>query len=685
MVSCTKLNRVPKRAAHEAAVRGNVLAGIPLGSMQVYSLAGNANPGSVDSTLTWASFSSPNGVAVDGLGNIYVADKNNHRIRKVTQGGVVTTLAGSGQPDSTNGHGTLASFKFPTGVAVDATGNVYVADSGNHEIRRISPSGDVITLSGSRQGYTEPGPAAAALFNGPNGVAVDGAGNVYVSDAGNYRVRKIRTDGFVDLMAGSGNPGFSDQRGDLAAFDQMAGLAVNASGSFVYVADAGNHRIRRITAIGDVSTLAGQDNAGNMDGGPGVASFIFPAGVAVDPSGIIYVTDKGNGSNRIRQITPAGVVSPFAGNGIVAFLDGVPGVAEFKFPAGLATDATGNVYVADQGNHRIREIGITAMVTTLAGNLIGGGRTGGAQLTSPDGIVMGPSGSVYVSNGRARQVLQISLSTGFATVMVGSGGIGYQDGPGATAMFKWPVGLAIDAAGIIYVADEPDNRIRKITPAPAPTLGIVGTVAGNGVEGYANGPALTVAEFDTPDHVAVDAAGNVYVSDGYNNRIRKVTPAGNVISLAGGTEGAWHDGRGDSARFNWPGGVAVDPVGNVYVSDYLNNRIRKITPAGDVTTIAGTGEAGSRNGPAGSAQFDGPDGIALDAAGYLYITELGNNNDIRVISPGGIVSTLAGGPQGYLNGVGRFAKFSVPVELAVDPAGAVYVVEEGNHTVRKIQ
>jgi sugar lactone lactonase YvrE len=300
-----------------------------------------------------ASFYYPTGVAVDSSGNVIVADYNNHRIRKVTPGGVVTTLAGStyGFADGT---GTGASFYFPTGVAVDSSGNVIVADSNNHRIRKVTPGGVVTTLAGGGSYGFSDGAGAGALFMDPSGVAVDSRGNVIVADRNNHRIRKLTPGGVVTTLAGSGSATFADGTGAGASFNWPAGVAVDNSGN-VIVADQRNHRIRKLTPGGVVTTLAGSDTRASADGTGAGASFNFPTGVAVDSSGNVVVVDSGN--NRIRKVTPGGVVSTLAGSQY-GFADGTGTSAKFYDPRGVTLDSSGNVIVADGGNHRIRKISV---------------------------------------------------------------------------------------------------------------------------------------------------------------------------------------------------------------------------------------------------------------------------------------------------------------------------------------
>ena len=539
-------------------------------------LAGNVSGfGNNNGTGAVASFFFPEGIATDAAGNIYVADTFNQTIRKITPKGVVTTLAGTpGFVGSADGNGAAASFSQPIAVATDAAGNVYVADMDNSAIRKITPTGAVTTLAGKAAGF---------LF--PTGIAVDAAGNIYVADGA---IVKITPAGVVTTLAGG-----------LAA----NGVAVDAAGN-VYAADSSNQTILKITPAGVVTTLAGNPGvAGSADGTGAAASFCLPpyneaqsdgeaAGIAVDAASNVYVADFCN--STIRKITPAGVVTTLAGTaGVPGSADGTGAPARFNLPQGLAVDAAGNVYVGDTNNSTIRKMTAGAVVTTLAGT---------------------------------------AATSGSA------------DGTGAAASFHNPNGVAVDAAENVYVVDSGNSTIRKITPA-----GVVTTLAGTaGVTGSADG-AGAAASFNLPDGVAVDAAGNVYVADTGNATIRKITPAGVVSTLAGkaGVTGS-ADGTGATARFTGPGGVAVDAAGNIYVLD--GSTIRKITSAGVVTTPASN--PGLANSPA----------LAVNAAGNVYVVDSGNRMILQV-TPDGVVTTLAGNPglAGSVDGTG-VVPFSVERE-----------------------
>ncbi len=325
------------------------------GGVTVITLAGSTGVmGSTNATGTAALFNNPTGVAVDASGNVYVADKGNNLIRKITSGGVVTTFAGGGPGFSTNGTGTGASFDYPYGVTVDSSGNVYVADDWFSLIRMITSGGVVSTMAGSGTTGSSNGTGTAASFSGPTGVAVDSSGNVYVADEGNDLIREITSLDVVTTLAGSGTAGSANGTGTLASFHVPDGVALDSSGN-IYVADADNNMIRKITLGAVVTILAGSGALGSANGTGNGASFNYPTGVAVDNVGNVYIADYYN--NLIRKITAGGVVSTLAGQaGVAGFANGTGTAALFNGPFGVAVDTSGNVYVADEGNDLIREI-----------------------------------------------------------------------------------------------------------------------------------------------------------------------------------------------------------------------------------------------------------------------------------------------------------------------------------------
>ncbi|HTQ27514.1 MAG TPA: NHL repeat-containing protein [Puia sp.] len=640
-----------------------------------------------------ASFNGPRGVAVDANGNVYVADQNNNMIRKISPTGEVTTLAGNGTKGSSNGVGTSATFAQPEGIAVDGSGNLYVADFGNNMIRKISPTGSVSTLAGNGTAGSANGAGNAATFDGPTGIAVDQIGNVYVADYTNNLIRLISSSGVVRTLAGSGTAGSTNGVATLASFNNPAGITVDAGGN-AYVADSRNQLIRMISPSAVVTTLAGTGQLGYADGPASTAAFDFPFGIALDASGNVFVAEQG--SQTIREISTSGVVSTFAGSSAVGSRNGIGTSASFWFPSGVAVDAQENVYVADYSNNMIRKINSAAVVTTLAGTGQAGSTnttssTGMASFDAPSGVAVDGAGNVYVAD-QYNDVIRMINSSGTVTTLAGSG-VTY-GGPGtprppeingaeSIVTFISPYGIALGPQGDIYVAEvDGGYTIRMISPS-----GTVSTLAGSplGYTGSANGPG-SVATFGDPKGVATDKAGNVYVADAGNNLIRMISPSGVVSTFAGNGQAGLVNGPSASASFNQPSGVAVDGEGNVIVADAGNNVIRSIATNGIVATLSGNGSPGSTDGNIQALiSYNNPTGLAIDDLGYIYVSDQGNNK-IRVINPNNQqVSTFAGnGTQGASNGLGSNASFSKPTGIAVDAMGNVYVADQGNNLIRKI-
>jgi len=319
----------------------------------------------------------------------------------------ITTLAGAaGQGGPQDGQGAAARFSNPYGVSVDILGNLFVADSGGSSIRKVTPNGVVSTIAGNylSAGSTD-GTGTTARFTNPLGVAVDRSGNVYVADTGNHTIRKITSDGLVTIFAGNaGMPGSTDNTGTAARFNIPVGIALDRSGN-LYLADENNHTIRKITADGVVTTFAGSaGNSGSADGAGSVARFYYPAGIAVDDSGNVYVGDQGN--HTIRKITSAGIVTTLAGGvGSHGSSDGTGSAARFNMPSGVAVDGSGTVFVADYGNSVIREITSDGVVTTLAGvvttapvNLSNDGTGSAARFSGPGSVAVDSSGALYIAD-----------------------------------------------------------------------------------------------------------------------------------------------------------------------------------------------------------------------------------------------------------------------------------------------
>ncbi len=338
VVACKKDKEVPAEPA--------------FGYTTVSTLAGNGTDGFTDGNGTVAQFYGPEGATVDAQGNVYVADAGNSSIRKITPSGLVSTLTGNGTVGFINGSLTAARFDSPVDVALDGQGNLYVADYGNSCLRKITPGGVVSTFAGTGAVGFADGGATTAQFNGPNGLVIDGQGVVYVSDYDNNRIRKVLPNGTVSTVAGTGQRGFADGPSNSAQFSGPEGLALDGQGN-LYVAEFAGYRIRKIAPNGMVSTLAGTGVRGYADGTGSTAQFHGATGLAVDAHGDLLVADAGN--YCIRKVTPAGVVSTVAGTRTPGFADGAAGVAQFLAVSGIVVGAKGSLYVTEFGE-RIRKI-----------------------------------------------------------------------------------------------------------------------------------------------------------------------------------------------------------------------------------------------------------------------------------------------------------------------------------------
>lgn len=474
-------------------------------SGDVTTLAGKAGTdGYADGTGSAAFFNDPENIAVDAAGNIYVADALNNVIRKVTPSGKVTTVAGgsAANPGSADGNATTARFQYPRDVAVDASGNLYVADQENATIRKITPSGQVTTLAGKAgaTGATD-GVGADARFYDPWGVAVDSLGNVYVADSHNSAIRKITPQALVTTLGSAAvRQGTADGFGTAARFNSPHGIAVDHSGN-VFVADTFNQTIRKISPSGEVTTFAGTAGvSGNQNGTGTAATFDFPSDVAVDASGNVFVADEFN--NSVRKITPSGQVSTYA--------------TGFRFHEGIAVDDLGNVYVTGTDQNDVKMIRPTGEVVTLAGGSGSGSVDGvgsAARFHDPRGIAVDRAGNIYVADTFNDTIRKITPSGNVTTFAGAAGQSGTVDGNGNNARFVGPVDLAFDDAGNLIVVDAA-GTIRKITPSRDVT-----TIGGAPAKGDVDGAGQN-ARFNIPEGIAIGPDGRLFIADSGNHAIR---------------------------------------------------------------------------------------------------------------------------------------------------------------------
>ena len=650
-----------------------------------------------------ASLAFPKGVATDGAGNLYIPDHNNDRIRKVNSTGAITTIAGPGKFVS-GGPAVETRLAYPISVATDGAGNFYIADPVINRILKVDSTGTTTTIAGDEtRGFGgDGGPAGDADIYNPRGVTVDSAGNLYIADTSNHRIRRVDSEGVITTIAGDGTRGFGGDGGPAtqAQLRNPEDVAVDSAGN-LYIADTSNHRIRRVDSEGVITTIAGSGESGfDGDGGPAVEAWLGgPSGVAVDGTGNLYIADRLN--HRVRKVDSAGIITTIAGWGESVYNfttggDGVPATqATLGSPAGLAVDGAGNLYIADWGDHRVRKVDSAGIITTIAGSIEGnpwgfsgdGGPAVEARLDGPSGVAVDGTGNLYIADTENNRIRRVNAA-GVITTIAGMGDIG-DGGPAVEAWLDGPSGVAVDETGDLYIADRANNRIRKVDSA-----GVITTIAGDGTRGYGGdgGPAVE-AWLHGPTGVAVDGSGNLYIADRVNNRIRKVDSAGVITTIAGDGFAAPDRDIGDGgpavqAYLYHPTGVAVDGTGNLYIADRANYRIRKVDSAGVITTIAGDGRRGfgGDGGPAVEAQFRSTEDVAVDGAGNLYIAD-GSNNRVRKVDSAGVITTIAGdGRRGFGGDGGPAvqARLRNPSGVAVDSTGDLYISDSSNHRIRKL-
>jgi YVTN family beta-propeller protein len=605
--------------------------------------------------------------------------------------GKITAAAGSGAGDG--GLATQVQMD-PANIAIGTDGSVYIADAANHRIRRVSSSGTITTVAGNGTGgYSGDGGAAPqAQLHAPKAVAVGADGSLYIADTGNHRIRRVSSGGTITTVAGNGIGGYSGDGGPAAAaqLNYPENVVLGADGS-LYIADRGNNAIRRIASNGTITTVAGNGTYGySGDGGLGTAAQLsYPTGVATAADGSLYIVDTSN--HCLRRVGPDGTITTVAGNGALGYSgDGGPAAAaQLNYPTSVALAADGNLYLADAGNNAIRRIGSDGTITTVAGNGTygysgDGGLATAAQLSYPTGVALATDGSLYIAdNGRIRLV----NAAGIITTVAGNGDYWFSgdSGPASAAGFNQPVGITVAADDHIYIVDAGNSRIRRIG-----TDGIITTVAGNGDDwsGGDGGPA-TAASFDQLAAVAKGSDGNLYIAEKGNHCIRRVGTNGVITTIAG--NGAWgYSGDGGlaiAAQLYAPAHVAVGTDSSVYIADTGNHCIRRVGTNGIITTIAGNGVWGysGDGGPAAAAQLYAPTNIAVGRDGSLYIADAGNYR-VRRIGTNGVITTVAGnGTLGYSGDGGPALQAQIePAEIAIGLDGTLYITDASNNYIRQV-
>lgn len=570
-----------------------------------------------------------------------------------------------------------SGFNKPAGITSDGT-NLYVVDETNR-VRQVSmATAKVTTIAGSMTGDAGAvdGMGKAARFNNPLGITTDGT-NLYIADTGNHTLRKVViTTGVVTTIAGSGISGADEGIGAAASFNRPVGIATD--GINLYVADSLNHKIRKVViATGEVTTLAGSGAAGYADGTGTSAEFNTPNGITLDGT-YLYITDYGN--HNIRNVEIAtGTVGTLAGSWIAGADDGVGTAASFSSPAGITTDGT-NLYVADVGNHKVRMVVIeTGEVTTIAGSGTAGAVDGtgmAASFNLPFGITYQGT-SLYMTDTLNYKIRKVETATAAVTTVIDTGlALGIDD-PEILTIFEQLYGIATDGTSL-FLTEVSDHSIHAINIE----TGVLTTVAGSGFEGAEDGVG-TEASFKMPAGVTTDGI-NLYVADTFNHKIRRVAVAtGEVITLAGTWFPSAEDGPGLTAGFNQPSDITTDGV-SLYVADTYNRKIRKVALAtGEVSTVAGSGTEGNVDGIGSEASFNWPVGITTDGV-YLYVADAGNHNVRKIVIATGEVTTLAGsGTEGSSDGIGAEASFNAPAGITTDGTN-LFVADTGNCKIRKM-
>jgi sugar lactone lactonase YvrE len=595
------------------------------------------------STSAWLRY--PVATTSDLSGNLYITDAVCGCIRKVSTDGTINVVAGGGfRPIADGVPATEASVGSIYGIAVAANGDLYFSSTSNR-ILSMGPDGLLRIFAGTGlAGFSEDGGAAtAAWFNGPEEIKFGPDGSLFVADRYNYRVRRIAPDGIISTVAGNGTPGLSGDGGPAttAQLDVLVSIAVDSNGT-LYIADS--CRIRKVTADGVIRNIAGSSCGYSGDGGPALmARMESESGLAIDGSGNLYLAES---SLRVRMISTDGIISTIAGDGGYGVPDeGVSaGQAEFGYPYRLSIDTNNNVYITDLHNKRVFRLDSTGTVATVAGSEdpMDGGPATRARLSFPSFAVADAQNNVYFADSWAGVVRKIGRDDNISTV-AGKGNRGEmgdgEGGPGTSARIGTPSSLAFDAAGNLFISSSGVyHRVMKLTPS-----GVITTFAGTGAPGFSGdgGPA-TDGQLKGVSGMAFDPAGNLYLADSLNNAIRKVTPAGIISTYIGGRAGYFGDG-GPAAKalLNNPQGLFFDSKGNLYIADHGNSRVRKVTPEGVITTIAGDGRPGiaGDGGPAVEASL-APSSVAVDGSGNIYIADT-DNHKIRHIGLDGIISSVA--------------------------------------------
>ena len=645
-----------------------------------------------------ATIFAPNAVIADSTGGVIVGLKGGHQIVRIGPDGLVSTIAGTGVSGNSGdgGPAKLATVSQPSGFAFDQARNLYFADGNNNNVRRISSlDGTITTIAGiGKAAYSgDGGPATKAALQQPGQLVFDSSGNLLVADSGNHCVRMITPDGTIKLFAGAGGNQSAGGDGGLASLSGMyfpAGVAIDSQGN-VYISDTGNQKIRIVTPDGQISLYAGRGQAGYGGDGsdPQKAFFYNPTTLAIDSADQLYINDQSN--IRIRKIQNDGRIVSVAGTGFSG-AEGDGGLARSANinPAYIALDPKNNLLIADGNNNRVRRVTIAdGIIDSIAGN----------GISSYDPRYLTRKGDqLYFSDGNAQRIRVFNLTSGVVGIAAGSGTAGFfgDGGSAFNANMKNPRGIAVDSAGNVYFADSGNHCIRKIDLSSniSTIAGIGGTASSTGDGGLA-----TAATLNEPVDVAIDSSGIIYIAERSGYRIRKIDKSLNISTVAGTGFAGPPDsetGVATAQTLTLPQGLFVDKDNSLLIADTGNNRVRRLTADGKITTIAGNGAASydGDGGPATSASLNGPVGVSTDDAGNIYIND-SNSSAIRQIGSDGIITTVAGltsptgaSRPGGFNGDGSPAtklQLNKPVGMANSPTScSVLFADSSNQRLRQV-
>lgn len=617
--------------------------------------------GTVPSTLkdgvgAEASYNNPEGIAFDKEGNLYIADVGNNRVVKITPSGEATTYVGTGVAGSLDGKRESALLNKPYDVAFDSDGNLFISDHGNSSIRKVDLEGNVTTIYTFERAFSTNASTPASTLGDSELIR-----NILVTSQGEIIVA---SNELIRVISPSGNIDFLTDQNDNRLVSKNAGIALDADDN-IYFNDTQNQQVKRRTPEGVVSVFAGAGDAGFLDGSASEAKFESLSGLAYHPNGGLVVSD---GFFRIRKIDDQGNVSTLV-NDVRDFSSAV------TLDVGVNSD--GQVIALDFLQAKVFMVTESGSLDFFSGGYDRSPKNGPKETSTflnPNDAIQDSKGNIFVSeNHRIRKI----DTNGIVTTFAGSV-FGYQDGVGAAAMFHTPSGLAIDQADNIYVADFGNHVIRKIEPD-----GTVSTVAGNTTRGFQDGEAQN-AQFNLPEDLVLDDEGNIYVADYGNHRIRKINSDGTVTTIAGNGLQAIDENDLNDPVVTFPRSITRDGEGTLYFTS-ARSLIRKVNGDGSLTTIAGNvSGVGLMDGNGTAAKFQNPVGLTTDISGNIYVAD-NEFNSIRKISPEGTVTTLAGTESPGLEDKPRNqAKFTKPSGLMINSEGDLIVVDHGNHRLRKV-